>query len=98
MPDMELEYLMFALLGFGLSLVQSLLFMPLFLPVGMGMYLGSMYFFFNFYRGSQGRVCLESQRRLWTGIKSRALHMLGKCFTTKLHPQPWTWTFEQWNC
>jgi hypothetical protein len=35
------------------------------------------------------------------GIKLRALYMLGKCFTTELHPQPlefaivWAWNVSQ---
>jgi hypothetical protein len=58
--------------GFDLALVLSVLSMPPFLHFGMRMVtlcnwiLEVCNFLFDFYRCSQLRVCLESQRRLWT--------------------------------
>jgi hypothetical protein len=72
MADVELLNLMFALLGFSLVLVPFILSMSLFLPLGMGIsilcpcVLEVCNFSFWFYRGSELKVYLESQERLWT--------------------------------
>jgi hypothetical protein len=65
---MELQNLMFALLGFSLALVGSFLAVPLF-SFEMGLLTLCHYTLdicksFSFYRGSQLRVCLGSQKRL----------------------------------
>jgi hypothetical protein len=70
LADMELQDLMFSLLGLGLFLVQSLVSMHLFLPFGMEVFalchcmLEVFKLFFDFYRGSQ-LSCFEFQNRLW---------------------------------
>jgi hypothetical protein len=71
--DMEYKDLMFANLDFSLALVLPLHSIPSFFPFGMRQLtlclfhhcvLEACSMLLNFYRGSQPRVCLESQRRI----------------------------------
>jgi hypothetical protein len=67
--DMELQDFMFATLSFCLALVSSLFSILPFLFFGMEYFLCATVSWeyetcFLFYRDSQLRVCLESQRRL----------------------------------
>lgn len=69
MQHMKLQNLAFALLGFSLALVQSLLSVVLFFPFGMGLSILchcmlQVYNYFNI-PVAHSQVCLKSQSRLW---------------------------------
>jgi hypothetical protein len=68
----ELQNLTFALLGFDLGLTQFFLVILLFLPFKNVFLCNCILEVCNllFFRGSQIRVCIESQRRLEFGLLS----------------------------